>query len=418
MSRVHSADPTRSRFIPVLFIFVSVQGAILISQALASLYLSAGDVGIVRAVESVIAILVLCTSIGAPSLAVRFSAIESDGDIALARLRRLVTIVVIAGLTGWIAVVAFQEMFLPGAIPKMIAALAGVAMLTNFVRVYSAHVQGSSDVVGFAWKISCLAVASVVTTAAMTIQFGIDGWIWGRYVGELLVCAGIVSTLGPGFWRRSGPRQVATPYPDLIRDGVLVNMSLIVRLLADSLAIIGLTALKTPTELIGQYGVASLAMMVPTLIFAVLVQASYPVIVRARDVKEQRLNELSRLAARLLAISFVSMLLLAIADRFIAVHLPELFAAASRLALILSLALPLRALALTIGSYLMATEQYRLALAIGVVETIAGAALLLFAIGRFGVDGAAWLVVAMATLSAVLYCACYWWTSMRVAHAN
>ena len=86
--------------------------------------------------------------------------------------------------------------------------------------------------------------------------------------------------------------------------------------------------------------------------------------------------------------------------------------------MILSLALPLRALALTIGSYLMATEQYRLALAIGVVETIAGTALLLPVVGGFGVDGAAWLVVVMAMLSAFLYCVCYWWTSMRVANAN
>lgn len=418
MTNARLPDGARSRFFPVLLIFISVQGAILISQGLASLYLSAGEVGIVRAVESAIALLVLATSVGAPSLAVRLSAIEGRPEVATAQLRRLVAIVVAAGLLGWVSVTLFQALFVPGAIPGMIAGLAGVAVLTNIVRVFSAHAQGSADVAAFARRIAVMAVVSVVTTAALGIVGGVEGWLLGRYVGEAIMCAGILKSCGPEFWRPATTGAALVSYRDLVRDGVLVNLALIVRLLADSLAILGLTALKTPTDIIGHFGLASLVMMLPTLIFAVLTQASYPVIVLAREVPERRRRELARLAFRLLAVAIISVTGVVLADRYVVAYLPVIFVEASALAVILALALPLRALALTVGSYFMATEQYRLALAIGIVEVVLGAALLLPAISRYGVTGAAWLVVFMAAISALLFGASYWHIGNRGAHAT
>ena len=107
-----------------------------------------------------------------------------------------------------------------------------------------------------------------------------------------------------------------------------------------------------------------------------------------------------KLGIYLLGISLATYAVLQITYRYFGLQLPSLYVRAVELSLVLATALPFRATSLVIGSFLMASEHYRLAVLIGLIEAVVGAILIIPVALKFGIEGAAWLSVGMAVVSA------------------
>lgn len=175
----------------VLILTVCIQGGVLISQFLAAFFLAPSQVGVVRTIESILSILVLGTSVGAPTLAIREIAALQEGREQAQLLKRLICMELVAG--GFVvATLLGARGFWPGGMMHYASMIAGVALLSNTIRVIAAFMQGTQTASLFSLRILALTCMSVGVVCLMARAFGVDGWVAGRYFGEATVLAGML----------------------------------------------------------------------------------------------------------------------------------------------------------------------------------------------------------------------------------
>jgi O-antigen/teichoic acid export membrane protein len=191
---------------------------------------------------------------------------------------------------------------------------------------------------------------------------------------------------------------------------------LVLRLFCESVALLAITVMMLREEELARFGIASLIMMLPTLLLAVVSQAAFPTIARVAHDQRARVVYLRALAMRLLLIALIAAPAIVVSRRLFASALPPLHFEALGLASILCVGLFGRVAAIVAGAYLMAGGRFALALRVNVIEALVGAVLVVPAVHLGGVVGAAWFVVGLAFVSAALHAAAY--TSATRARAD
>lgn len=236
--------------IGVLILTACIQGGVMISQFLAAFYLTPNQLGIIRTVESLLSIVVLGTSVGAPTLAIReIAALRGDSDRA-ALLKRLICMELIVGVLAILGMMLARGL-IKGEMLRYASMIAGVALLSNTIRVIAAFVQGIQTAASFSVRVVILTFVAVSAVSLASWYGGVGGWVVGRYVGEGAVLIGLVHGVrqyftGVGWFARS-----TLPDWNIILLGITANLALFIRLLCDNLPILALAAAKVPTDQIG-----------------------------------------------------------------------------------------------------------------------------------------------------------------------
>jgi O-antigen/teichoic acid export membrane protein len=386
----------------VLILTACIQGGVMISQFLSAFYLSPGQVGVVRTVESVLSIIVLGTSVGAPTLAIREIAALHDGDERAALLGRLICMELIAG-----AVVVFcmtvLRVFVDGEMWKYASMIAGVALLSNTIRVIAAFVQGIQTAAQYSVRIIAATVAAVGTVCLASWYGGIGGWVVGRYFGEGMVLISLLHGVRRYLFDRRGVRRRMLPGWSVVSLGVTANLALFVRLLCDNLPILALAAAKVPTDQIGFFGLATLVLMGPNLILAVTMQVELPRVVSVLPDSNLVNVRFRGLVGRMLSITLLFLGVIALAWAVNREFLRMTYTPTINALFIMSFILPLRAITLSIGTMFTALGKYRLSVYVNLVElTIMGIVAYPLA-SHFGANGAVILFVAGAVVSVALH---------------
>ncbi|MDT3671428.1 MAG: hypothetical protein ROZ37_14000 [Aromatoleum sp.] len=396
----------QSGLLPVLMVTVCIQGTVILGQFLVALILSPSELGVIRSLESALSVLVLVGSAGTQALSIRDIAEEQNPRRRMIALRNIYLVVITGALIVGLTVVGARALMRPSAIVDAVALCAGMVLLTNMLRATTGFAQGAALVQHCYRRLMVLSGVSIVLQISLAGARGIPGWIAARYLGEAVTLIGLLIVL-----RRATPPvpwRAPLEWVELmrsVRHGSAVNLALVLRLLADSLPVLALTAFKVPTDRIGVFGLAMLALTSVTLPLAVLVQRALPKMVSALSRKgamEAQMSELVRMtlltgvvgAAALCAVSMIAYWLIGGA-----------YSSAFLFAAVLSWILPIKALALAYGTRLMVVRRYGASVWINLAEVALGGGVCFLGIPAWGAQGAA-VAVALGTVwSAAALCA-------------
>jgi len=386
----------------VLILTACIQGGVLISQFLSAFFLTPNQVGVIRTVESILSIIVLGTSVGAPTLAIREIAALKDDTERAQLLKRLICMELIVGSLV-VVVLLLTRGLMSGAMVHYAAMIAGVALLSNTIRVTAAFVQGTQTAADFSLRVVVLTCFAVSVVCLMSWSFGINGWVMGRYIGEGAVLVGMLLGVRHYFRGTGGLNRHILPGWHILSLGITANLALFVRLLCDNLPILALAAAKTPTDQIGFFGLASLVLMVPNLLLAVTMQVELPRLVAQLHTPALVRDRFSKLVRNMFGMAVLFFFLVLVAWIVNREWLRLAYTPTINALFIMSFALPLRAITLSIGTIITALGKYRVSVYVNFVEVIITGAFAYPLAKHFAVDGVILLFVAGALVSLFLH---------------
>jgi O-antigen/teichoic acid export membrane protein len=379
---------------------VAISGISYLQQLVIAKFVTPAEFATVRATESAVVALLLLASCGMPTLAVRLIAEVQEHERG-AMLRRLLGIALTASLlvaivaTGW-------SLLAPSPTTKALPILIWVVLITSSTRVVYNYHQGVLKV----------RPASMVATGAATVafgvltllvwQFGLRGWIAGRFIGESFLLAGMLWMVR-SVLRTKGQLDAKYDNAFLVRFGLTVMVALFLRGALDSSAILLLGFVQTPAEDIGFFGLGTLAVTAMGLLPASLTAVVLPRMVTqlARDSGRPYLYRGTAWALGVtLALAVGVSLLLPVALRL---FLPAYMGAVPIVRALVWVA-PCRAVNGIAGSQLLALSRVRDTIIAYAGGLVALTATTLWAGNAFGAIGAAWGTVAVElTLAASLF---------------
>lgn len=386
----------------VLILTACIQGGVMISQFLAAFYLTPNQVGVIRTVESILSIVVLGTSVGAPTLAIREIAALRDDAARAALLKRLICMELIVGALA-IAGMLLARSLVHGAMLHYASMIAGVALLSNTIRVIAAFVQGIQKAASFSVRVIILTVIALLAVSLSSWYGGVEGWVIGRYIGEGVVLIGFAHAVRHYLAGVGGFGRNVLPDWHIVVLGITANLALFIRLLCDNLPILALAAAKIPTDQIGFFGLATLVMMGPNLILAVTMQVELPRVVSVlsdADLVHERFRKLLR---NMLGIAFLFLGLIALVW-FVNRELIHLrYTPTINALFIMSFVLPIRAITLSIGTMFTALGKYRVSVYVSLAELAIVGAFAYPVVRHWGANGAILLFVTGAVVSICLH---------------
>ncbi len=386
----------------VLILTVCIQGGVLISQFLAAFFLAPSQVGVVRTIESILSILVLGTSVGAPTLAIREIAALQEGREQAQLLKRLICMELVAG--GFVvATLLGARGFWPGGMMHYASMIAGVALLSNTIRVIAAFMQGTQTASLFSLRILALTCMSVGVVCLMARAFGVDGWVAGRYFGEATVLAGMLIAVRHCFGGTGGLSRDMLPTWHIVSLGVTANLALFFRLLCDNLPILALAAAKIPADQIGFFGLASLMLMGPNLLLSVTAQVELPRLVAQAHTPELLRERFDRLVRNMVSLATAFIVLVSVAWFINHKWLGLTYTPTINALLIMVVALPMRAATLSLGTLITALGKYRVFVYVNIIEAIITAIFAYPAARHFAAEGVIVLFVAGSFVSLLLH---------------
>ncbi|WP_412461840.1 lipopolysaccharide biosynthesis protein [Pseudomonas sp. SC11] len=380
-----------------------IQGGVIISQFLIAPFVDPAVVGVVRSLETVLALVVLAGSLGMQSIAVRDTAACKDVALQQAVLRQVFVLVGLTSMLVMFGIFVAHAFVLTTAISTYVFFACGLVLVTNLLRTSTGFAQGAKAIHEIYLVLMVATAVGVVLHVTLTWRYGIQGWISARYVTELL-CLTLV------WWRM---RAHVVPSLNLFKvngrelmalasSGVTVNASLFVRLLVDSLPVLMLTALHVRTEEIGFFGLANLSLVLGLLPLAIIAQRAIPDLVEV-------LGDPPKLAARfkaflrsivLVSLTMAAALIIAAAGWLLLVG--GQYHVAAQYVLVLALSLPLKAAALGCGTMLVALRVFGLSLKVNIIEGMLVLLILYLGIPQFGAWAGAAAYLAGGLLSVVL----------------
>ncbi|MET3449192.1 hypothetical protein [Ralstonia sp. 1138] len=353
----------------VLILTVCIQGGVLISQFLAAFFLVPSQVGVIRTIESILSIVVLGTSVGAPTLAIREIAALREARQKAVLLKRLICMELIAGSLV-AAALLWTRGFWSGEMMHYASMIAGVALLSNTIRVVAAFMQGTQTASLFSLRVVVLTCSSVGIVCLMARVFGVNGWVIGRYIGEATVLVGMLLAVRHYFGDAGGFNCDMLPTWHIVSLGVTANLALFFRLLCDNLPILALAAAKIPTDQIGFFGLASLMLMGPNLLLSVTAQVELPRLVAQLHTPVLLCERFGRLVRNMVALATAFLVLVFIAWFINYKWLALSYTPTINALFIMILALPMRAATLSLGTLITALGKYRLFVYVNIVEAV------------------------------------------------
>lgn len=391
--------------IPHYFVLlIATQGTVLVSQALAAVLVPLPLIGEIRSFESVASILVLLAGVGAPTVAIRELA-ASDRTRPDGLVRRDLLLLTFLGtlLVGGASLVLW-----PSPLSTLLTAL-GVVLLICLVRLWSATVQGLLGVRRVTGAVMVGSALAIVAQLSGALTGTINGWMWGRLVGEATLFGAIWLSARAVVGRLplSAPFDI-TAFIALAWSAVKANAGLGLRVVADALPILWLNyqfaAAVTTAQIdigkveIGLFGVVGLLLLLMLLPLGVMTQRAIPTLTgltKDREAGERRYaRHLLMLAAGQVAASFVLALLAAQTLR----NGTELM----WVALPIMLSVPAKAVALSGAAILLARGFYSPSIIANLVELTAMLLFLVIAVQVPSAMGASVAVLLGAGCSAIV----------------
>ena len=388
--------------LPVFVVTVCIQGAVIVSQFLAALVLTPAEMGVIRSVESVLSVLILIASAGSQSLSIREIAGAGSLTVQLQVLRSIYFVVLAVCIAVIAIVAATAEFVLRSVVMQLVFASSGVVLVSNLLRTTTGFAHGAR-LVG-----SCYRHLAVYSSFAVVLQFGfsaalgVKGWIVGRYVGESLVLLGLSFSLfrGEGLRWLRGNLDLLGIWMNFKR-GMVVNASLVLRLIADSVPVFAMTAMKVPTDQIGHVGLALLATTSMALPLAVLSQRSLPRMAALHEMQSALDSERAQLERLSIKTAFVCSITLSIVSFLAWGLIGGAYGQSFILTAVLSWVLPLRAYALSSGTYLLVLRNYVASVWVNFFEALLVSVFILVLLPRIGVAAVVVSVFFGAVLSAI-----------------
>lgn len=374
-----------SRFLPLFIVTACIQGGVIISQFLIAPFVDPSLVGVVRSLETVIALVVLAGSLGMQSIAIRDTALYVKPADQSHVLRQVFALVGITSAVVIVGVLVAHEFIITTTISSYVFTACGLVLLTNLLRVTTGFAQGAKVINEIYLALMIVTGGGIIVHVALIKFYGVQGWIAARYITEtsclLVVWWRLRAHIVPA-WNLSDIRR--TELMAIASAGLIINASLFVRLLVDSLPVLLLTAMRVKTEEIGFFGLAILSMMLGQLPLVIIAQRMIPDLVEVLDDKLLLVAKFKALIrSMMLVASVVTLILLAVAAIWL-LFVGGQYVTTAKYVLVLALSLPLKAVMLASGTMLVALRVFGLSLGVNFLEALLVALILYFGIPVFG----------------------------------
>lgn len=396
--------------LPVFVLTACVQGQVIGSQLLITFFLTPSEIGVIRSLESALAVLILIGSFGAQALSIREVAAHIDKPDQLLILRHIYLLVVFGALMMVMGVFTIHASWQSSVILDLLVLSSGIVLFTNAIRATAGFTQGARIIKDFYLYLIPLSLSALAVQLFVAAYWSVSGWIVGRYLSEGIMLLGMAALLYKLDY--SALKQGCISWVQLYRlgcNGVLVNLTLVLKVIADSLPILILTALKIPTEKIGFFGLAVLVVTTTLLPLSVVAQRALPLMV-IDDMHRGAVYHHDRYLVKLnMKLALGGSLILTVASLSLYWFVGGDYALAFLLTAILCWSLPLKGLALAYGTVLMARRSYSVSILINSIEVLLVAIAGFFLVSRWGVAGA----VCAFTLGSAWSFAAYWFAARR-----
>ncbi|MBJ9975652.1 hypothetical protein IAE35_07605 [Pseudomonas sp. S75] len=370
-----------SRLLQLFIVTACIQGGVIISQFLIAPFVEPGVVGVVRSLETVLALVVLGGSLGMQSIAIRDTAACEHRTTQQAVLRQVFLLVLLTSSFVMLGIYAVHKLILTTAISYYVFLTCGLVLVTNLLRVTTGFAQGVKAIHQVYLPLMFVTALGIVVHVVLTCYYGVQGWMAARYLTEL-------SCLMAVWWRL---RAYVVPALHLTRvksselratglSGLTINASLFVRLLVDSLPVLIMTALHVKTDEIGFFGLASLSLVLGLLPLAIIAQRAIPDLVEALQNPSALRGQFKALIKMMLLVSSaVAIALMGAAGGWLLL-VGGKYETAAHYVLLLALSLPLKAVTLACGTMLVALRVFGLSLKVNILEGALVAVILYFGI--------------------------------------
>nr|WP_218174990.1 hypothetical protein [Pseudomonas sp. IPO3775] len=392
-----------SKLLQLIVITACIQGGVIISQFLITPWVDPSVVGVVRSLETIIALVVLAGSLGMQSIAIRDTAASHGTSRQSEVLRQVFLLVGIASGVVIAGIYVAHEFVLTSAISSYVFTTCGLVLLTNLLRVTTGFAQGAKAIREIYFVLMLVTGAGVILHVVLTKLYGIQGWMAARYLGEFFCLAAVWWKLRAHIFLALDFRQVnGRELMTTAKSGVIVNASLFVRLLVDSLPVLMLTAYHVKTDEIGFFGIAILSLILGLLPLAIIAQRALPELVEVIHDKSELRERYHAFSKSMLKISSTVALLLILCSCIWLVCVGGVYKQTAMYIIVLALTLPLKAMALACGTILVALRVFSLSLKTNIIEGLL--VLLILYVGIPVLDAWAGVLgyVVGAVLSAVL----------------
>ncbi|NWB42529.1 hypothetical protein HX815_19615 [Pseudomonas sp. E6002] len=392
-----------SKLLQLIVITACIQGGVIISQFLITPWVDPSVVGVVRSLETIIALVVLAGSLGMQSIAIRDTAASHGTSRQSEVLRQVFLLVGIASGVVIAGIYVAHEFVLTSAISSYVFTTCGLVLLTNLLRVTTGFAQGAKAIREIYFVLMLVTGAGVILHVVLTKLYGIQGWMAARYLGEFFCLAAVWWKLRAHIFLALDFRQVnGRELMTTAKSGVIVNASLFVRLLVDSLPVLMLTVYHVKTDEIGFFGIAILSLILGLLPLAIIAQRALPELVEVIHDKSELRERYHAFSKSMLKISSTVALLLILCSCIWLVCVGGVYKQTAMYIIVLALTLPLKAMALACGTILVALRVFSLSLKTNIVEGLL--VLLILYVGIPVLDAWAGVLgyVVGAVLSAVL----------------
>lgn len=360
-----------SRLLQLFVITACIQGGVIISQFLITPWVDPSVVGVVRSLETVIALVVLAGSLGMQSIAIRDTAASSGLSRQSDVLRQVFLLV---GITSGVVIVGIyvaHKFVLTSAISSYVFTTCGLVLLTNLLRVTTGFAQGAKAIGEIYFALMLVTVVGVALHVVLTKLYGVKGWMIARYLGEFFCLAAVWWKLRAYILPALDFRQVdGREVMSTATSGLTINASLFVRLLVDSLPVLMLTAFHIRTEDIGFFGIAILSLVLGLLPLAIIAQRALPDLVEVLNHKSDLRERYRAFSKSMLKVSSAVALLLILASSAWLLLIGGVYKLTAMYVIVLALTLPLKAIALACGTMLVALRVFGLSLKVNVIEGV------------------------------------------------
>lgn len=374
-----------SRLLHLFFITACIQGGVIVSQFLITPWVDPSVVGIVRSLETVIALVVLAGSLGMQSIAIRDTA-ASTGLFRQSEVLRQVFLLV--GVTSAVVIVGIyvaHECLLASAISLYVLNACGLVLLTNLLRVTAGFAQGVKAISEIYCILMLVTAVGIVLHVVLTKLYGVEGWIIARYLSEFFCLVAVWWKLRAYIFPALNFSQIdRCKLIDTATSGLTINAGLFVRLLVDSLPVLMLTAFHIKTEEIGFFGIAILSLVLGLLPLAIIAQRALPDLVEVINDKSVLRARYNTFVKNMLKVSSAVALLLMVVSVAWLVFVGGVYELTAMYVIVLALTLPLKAIALACGTMLVVLRVFGLSLKVNVVEGVIVLMILYFGVPVLG----------------------------------
>lgn len=394
-----------SRLLQLFIVTACIQGGVIISQFLIAPFVEPSVVGVVRSLETIMALVILAGSLGMQSIAIRDTAACDNLSMQQTVLRQVYVLVGITSVVVMLGIFLAHEFVLTTAISSYVFLTCGLVLITNLLRVTTGFAQGAKVIKEIYLALMFVTGAGVLLHVALTWQYGIQGWIAARYVTEALCLMAVWwrlrSYVGPAMQLFNVRRGALTATAG---SGLTINASLFVRLLVDSLPVLMLTALHVRTEEIGFFGLANLSLVLGILPLAIIAQRAIPDLVEVLHAPEELSAKFKALLKSMVLVSSIMAVALVITAVGWLWLIGGQYEMAAKYVAAIALSLPLKAVVLACGTMLVALRVFDLSLKVNIIEGLLVLLMLYLGIPVFGgwAGVGAYLAGALVSLALLL----------------